>query len=223
MQKTGTGGDLLKAELLKEKRTADKIVGAATELFARKGFAAVSVKELADAAGVNIALISYYFGGKENLYTTVLERQFAIMADVFDTIKREGLSPIERVRRFACMMVKMHKKAAYANQLIYSERLNPTGYLEDIVKKEIARIHNFLKDCINEAIAAGQFRTGLDPDCAALTLGGIIRIHFCTQPFLRELLPSADDRIEYYVAQAIDIYLRGVQNPSLSSGMDGQS
>jgi len=51
-----------------EKGTAKKIMDAALKLFAKKGFAAVSVKEVAKNAGVNIALISYYFGGKENLY-----------------------------------------------------------------------------------------------------------------------------------------------------------
>lgn len=205
----------MKAEVSKEKRTADKIVASATELFARKGFAAVSVKELADAAGVNIALISYYFGGKENLYTTVLERQFAVIADVLDTIGKEGLPPVERVRRFAYLVMKVHKTAAYVDQLIYGEKINPTGCLETIVKKEIARIHNFLRDCISEAMAAGQFRPGLDPDCAALALGGIIRIYFCTRPFSQELLPARDDQAEYYVSQAVEMYLRGVQNPSL--------
>lgn len=202
----------MKAEVPKEKRTADKIVAAATELFARKGFAAVSVKELADRAGVNIALISYYFGGKENLYITVLKRQFAIIADMLDTITKEGLPPVERIRRFASLVLLAHEEAAYADQLIYSERINPTGHLETIVKKEIARIHNFLRDCISEAIASGQFRPGLDPDCAALALGGIMRAYFCTRPFSQELLPVRADQAGYYVSQAVELYLKGVQN-----------
>lgn len=211
----------MKVEGSKEKRTADKIVAAATELFARRGFTAVSVKELADAAGVNIALISYYFGGKENLYTVVLERQFAVVSEVLDAINKEALSPIERIRRFACLVVEVHKKAAFTDQLIYGEKTNPTGCLESIVKKEIARVHHFLRDCISEAIALGQFREDLDPDCAALALGGHIRLYFCTRPFSQELLPAREDQAEYYVSQALDMYLRGVVNPAVKTGKPG--
>lgn len=203
----------MKPEVSKEKRTADKIVTAATELFAQKGFAAVSVKELADAAGVNIALISYYFGGKENLYTVVLERQFAILTDVLDTINNEELSSIGKIRRFAHLVVQAHKKASFMDQLIYREKINPSGCFTAIMKKETARVHCFLRDCISEAVALGQFRPDLDPDCAALTLAGNIHFYFCTLPFSQAYLPARDDQAEYYIAQAIEIYLKGVSNP----------
>ena len=44
----------------------DKLLAAGTELFAKKGFAGVSIRELAEAAGVNSALISYHFGGRKD-------------------------------------------------------------------------------------------------------------------------------------------------------------
>lgn len=204
----------MKPEAPKERRTADKIVAAATELFARKGFAAVSVKELADAAGVNIALISYYFGGKENLYTVVLERQFAILTDVLDTINSEELSPVGKIRRFAYLVVDAHKKASFMDQLIYREKINPTGYFNTVMKKETARLHYFLRDCITEAMDLGQFRQDLDPDCAALALAGNIHFYFCTRPFSQAYLPAREDQAEYYVAQAVEIFLKGVSNPA---------
>ena len=52
--------------------SADKILQAATKLFAQDNFSAVSIKQIAAASGVNSALISYYFGGKKNLYQEVL-------------------------------------------------------------------------------------------------------------------------------------------------------
>ena len=51
--------------------SADKILEAATKLFAMDSFAAVSIKQISVASGVNSALISYYFGGKKNLYQEV--------------------------------------------------------------------------------------------------------------------------------------------------------
>src|SRR5256885_1531113 len=54
--------------------TREKLVSSATRLFAQRGFDGVSVKELADVAGVNVSLVSYHFGGKENLYRACLEK-----------------------------------------------------------------------------------------------------------------------------------------------------
>ncbi len=56
--------------------TASRIVSTATRLFAGKGYEGTSVKDICDAAGVNIAAIHYHFGSKENLYHYIIE-QFA--------------------------------------------------------------------------------------------------------------------------------------------------
>lgn len=200
----------MKAEAVKEKRTADRIVEAATALFARRGYAAVSVKELAKEAGVNIALISYYFGGKEKLYTVVLERQFAILAEVVDSVNQEGLCPLEKIRRFASLLIEVQKKTAYLDQLIFGEKINPTGCLDKVLKREVARVHCFLRDCISEAMDRGYVRADLDPDYAAVALGGILRSYFCMRPFVQPFLSARDDQAEYYISQAVEIYLRGV-------------
>lgn len=55
-------------------RTKGRILQAALEEFAAKGFAGARVSEIAAKAGVNKQLISYYFGGKEGLYTELTTR-----------------------------------------------------------------------------------------------------------------------------------------------------
>ncbi|HNW25335.1 MAG TPA: CerR family C-terminal domain-containing protein [Candidatus Gastranaerophilaceae bacterium] len=53
-------------------KTKRKILDSATELFAKKGFDGISTRDICKAAGVNISMISYYFGGKEELYSKVV-------------------------------------------------------------------------------------------------------------------------------------------------------
>ncbi|WP_326512333.1 TetR family transcriptional regulator [Clostridium intestinale] len=53
--------------------TKDKILAAAKELFAKKGFDGTSTREIVNAAGVNISLIAYHFGGKENLFFSMFD------------------------------------------------------------------------------------------------------------------------------------------------------
>jgi TetR/AcrR family transcriptional regulator len=52
------------------------LLDAAEKLFADKGFNGATTRELAKAAGCNVALISYHFGGKEGLYQAILKRHF---------------------------------------------------------------------------------------------------------------------------------------------------
>lgn len=53
-------------------KTKREILDIATELFAKKGFDGTSTRDICKAAGVNISMISYYFGGKEELYSKVV-------------------------------------------------------------------------------------------------------------------------------------------------------
>jgi len=57
-----------------EKEAKDRIFDAAKSLFARKGYAAVSVREIAKKAKVNISMLNYYYGGKIGILREVLSR-----------------------------------------------------------------------------------------------------------------------------------------------------
>ena len=61
--------------------TKDRLLGAAERLFAEKGFAEVSIRELAAAADVNLAAVNYHFQGKDNLFEEVVRRRFLDQRD----------------------------------------------------------------------------------------------------------------------------------------------
>jgi len=61
--------------------TRERLLDAAEELFAGKGFHAASVREITQRADSNIAAVNYYFGGKTNLYRAVFERRLATLRD----------------------------------------------------------------------------------------------------------------------------------------------
>src|SRR5437867_630504 len=65
-------------------RTKARIVEAAIAAFGAKGFAATRVSDIADRAGVNKQLISYYFGGKEGLYNEITKLWQQASAEMSD-------------------------------------------------------------------------------------------------------------------------------------------
>jgi AcrR family transcriptional regulator len=63
------------------KGARDRLLDAAEGLFSERGFDGTSVRELAVAAGCNVASVNYYFGGKENLYEEVWRRHLLLLRD----------------------------------------------------------------------------------------------------------------------------------------------
>jgi AcrR family transcriptional regulator len=78
-------------------QTREALIAAALEVFGRSGFDAASTRAIAEAAGVNQALIGYHFGGKQGLYLGVFEHIVAQM--------REHMSPVaaQVMQRLAAM------------------------------------------------------------------------------------------------------------------------
>jgi len=66
---------------ISEKTVQNKLIEAAEELFCGRGFNETSVRDIAAAAGCNVASVNYYFGGKDNLYLEIWRRRLSFMRD----------------------------------------------------------------------------------------------------------------------------------------------
>ncbi|MEP7167825.1 MAG: TetR family transcriptional regulator [Bacteroidota bacterium] len=75
----------------------EHILNAAEELFAEYGFEGTSVRDLAKKAMVNIAMISYYFGSKEQLMKALIQNRAGSFRQQIETLNKENLSPIDKV------------------------------------------------------------------------------------------------------------------------------
>ena len=200
----------MKKEMLHEKSAARHIMDTAIPLFAMRGYAGVSVRELAQAAGVNIALISYYFGGKKELYACILSTQFEVLGSVISEIKQETLLPVEEIYHFVQRVIVIHKRHPYLIRLAMSEIVNPSACYDSIVKKEIEKINYFFRACVQRGIDSGNFKSDIDPAVVAQNLVGMINFYFLTQPLSQELLPGKDKKVDYYIKQSLHHYLQGI-------------
>jgi AcrR family transcriptional regulator len=72
----------------------ERILDAAEQLFAQRGYHGVSLRDITRAAGVDVALVSYHFGGKRELFTAVFERRSEVL-------NRERLEELDEVCRAA--------------------------------------------------------------------------------------------------------------------------
>jgi AcrR family transcriptional regulator len=76
---------------IQKKEAKKRILDSAISLFARKGYAAVGVREIAQEAEINISMISYYFDGKEGILKTIINefhnQYYRIITDAIDDSK----------------------------------------------------------------------------------------------------------------------------------------
>lgn len=184
------------------------ILDAATELFAERGFAGVSVQEIADAAGTHKTTVLYHFDTKEALHEAVLDEALGRIAEVM----REFLAGEYRRERIAYLLDQIH--AFFAEhlalaRLLMRELLDPTG--------SDAYLKRFIEPIYLPAVASFQkgIDAGLIPpiDAALFVHDAHVQLigYFCHRELLEQLKPGVDPysvealiaRRDYLVEQTI--------------------
>lgn len=188
-------------------RTA--LIAVATPLFAERGFNGVSVREIAGAAGVNISMISYYFGGKEGLYAAVLNEQFIVLHNV-DGIARMDTDPLKKFETYVRGTVARYRQNPHLLRFYTSELTNPTPCFDSIVKPAIQGVVKILLEIFTDGLSHHTFREGLDPTDTALALAGMINFYFLLEPATGELVDHSQSRDEELVHHIMDIFRNGV-------------
>ncbi|MGL5206311.1 MAG: TetR/AcrR family transcriptional regulator [Acidaminococcaceae bacterium] len=188
--------------------SADKILQAATELFASNNFDGTSTKEIAKLSGVNSALISYYFGGKKTLYQEVLNKQATLFLDLIEQVNKQTLSPAAKLQLYIKEVSLVQLQRPMQVNLIYRELLTPSGFCNNFVQSRLYQIHKFLFDLVSEGITYGCFKSDVQPTYAAFTIESIIVFFFLTQSYVRELGPFANEN--EYLENALNSYLRSI-------------
>lgn len=194
-----------------DKDSRGKLIEVATELFAQKGFYAVSIREIAQKAEVNSALISYHFGGKEGLYQSVLEEQFFYLMAMLDKIRDAEHEPKERLKFFMKNMVKTHREKSFLWPLVHGELINPTDCFDSVIKKFVEKVVIFVGEALMEGQGKKIFREDLHPAFATLALAGTLNFYFIAQPMVNKIMPPTKERDEKYLEHTIAIYFEGIE------------
>jgi AcrR family transcriptional regulator len=126
----------------------EQLILHATRIFAAKGYAAAATREICQAAGVNIAAIHYYFGGKEELYRAVLTRPIDAFTEQFGGFDDPALTLEQSMRRLLAPFVRMAlDDNDYDLQVIrlhLREALEPTAVFRDVVSRNMLPHHQAL-------------------------------------------------------------------------------
>ena len=178
-----------------------RIVAAAIEEFAARGFKGASMDAIAARTHTTRALINYYFGSKEKLYIAVLERVYSEIRDAESRLDLDHLAPVDAVRRIV--------------EFTYTYYVEHEGFVRLVVAENQARGRHLRKsqamrtlnrpiiDRLADVIARGQqarvFRADIDPvevhrAIAALGMFNVTNQYTFGAIFQREMGAKGDIR-----------------------------
>ncbi|HZD54711.1 MAG TPA: TetR/AcrR family transcriptional regulator [Candidatus Aquicultoraceae bacterium] len=194
-----------------------RILSAATPLFARHGLNGVSIRELASAAGVNLSMVSYHFGGKEGLYAEILRGQFEGFRYI-DDIAGSELPPLEKFERYIRGTIRRYRENPYLLRYYVSELSNPTPCFRTIVRPAVQKVLRVLREAVEQGIARNSLRKTLNPADGVLALAGMINFYFLVAPAAKGFVEQDRGRDEELVRHFMDIVQAGFVQSRQSTG-----
>ena len=164
-----------------------QIIETAEKLFSTKGFEATTVRDIAEIAGINIAMISYYFGSKEKLLEAVFNHRMGnIGMRVESLLKNESLSPLQKME----ILVDEHIERVIHHSGFYKIMLCEQVINKNpVIIKLVSEIKMVNAQLINKLISDGQkkgdFKKDIDVVLLMSTLIGTVIQVLINQPFYR--------------------------------------
>lgn len=144
----------------------DSLLRCARQRFAKQGYAATSVREIAALAGVDPALMAHHFGSKEGLWTAVVDQlaaQLAPLIEMTKQLRNSRMSPIERIRQALTLFVDN----VFANPdigMFFSTSTTEHGErLNVLVERLLRPYRDALVPLLEDAIEAGKMKSR-DPE-----------------------------------------------------------
>jgi len=162
--------------------TRGAILAAARCVFARNGVDGTSVREVAEAANVNNAMIYYHFKDKDDLYRSVLTDSFSALTDIWnDEVFKSAVPVRNKLQKYAESFIRFQQVNENLRRIMAMEFAASGGNIEWICEKYFADNYRRLAGIFKEGISNGELKK-VDPSLAAASLIGVIIHNFILQP-----------------------------------------
>jgi AcrR family transcriptional regulator len=203
----------------KEKQSRAKLIDVATQLFAEKGLDGTTTRDIANMAGINISLISYYFQGKEGLYKEVFI-EFARRAELtveqaIQKLNADGFdrkSYIDFTKKLISGMLKMKLENPHISTLLQREVLSGLPYAKEVYEQNFKSLGQKIISVFQAAQKKGIMRPDINPHVHFLTLGQstdmYLAVSKCPLSVLEECY-RIPEQLDEYIDQLYKVFIEG--------------
>lgn len=190
-----------------------KIIETAEELFAEMGFSGTSVRDIAEKADINVAMISYYFGSKEKLLEAVFNYRAADTVQKLEIMfTNKELTPIEKVNMMIDYYIdKFNTQQCFHKIMMREQVANKRTGTAGIIQHYKKRNQELVKQLIHEGQKRGDFNKSIDIPLLMATLIGTVSNMVTTQHFYREinnLQSMPDEQFQKLIRKKLSTHLK---------------
>ncbi|HLT49663.1 TetR/AcrR family transcriptional regulator [Aequorivita nionensis] len=143
------------AKTNKNQDTEGQILNAAENVFQKKGMDGARMQEIADEAGINKAMLHYYYRSKQLLFEAVFTNAFSLLAPQLNKILNDDSSIEDKVKNFTHNYISFISKHPYLPNFIIQELNRNPKFFEKIQQNAAFPTLEKFKNQVNEEVEKG--------------------------------------------------------------------
>jgi TetR/AcrR family transcriptional regulator, fatty acid metabolism regulator protein len=166
-----------------------QILDAAIRVFARQGFHATRVSDIADEAGVAYGLVYHYFKSKDEVLNELFSERWSLLLAAIEEADAEGAAPRAKLGAVASFIVDSYRHDPELMKVIIVEVTRAANSFGRTHLPEIRRAYDSIGRIVAEGQEDGTFRRDVDPTFASMSFYGAIEQ--LLSGWIFELIPSS--------------------------------
>ena len=166
-----------------------QIMETAEILFAEKGFNGTSVRDIAEKANVNLAMVSYYFGSKDKLLEALFNyRGEYLKLKLENIIEDKKLNSLEKINLLIDHYVdKVMSQQCFSRIMVREQVMNHTGITAELIFQMKKRNQELITRLIHQGQKKGEFKKNIDIPLMMVTMIGTGNNMVATQHYYRQI------------------------------------
>jgi AcrR family transcriptional regulator len=181
-----------RAKSIPDRRRA--ILDAAVKVFARQGFHACRVSDIADEAGVAYGLLYHYFPSKDDVLSTLFLERWGVMLQTIREVDREPQPAREKLTAIASFIIESYRHDPDLMKVIIVEVTRAANSFGQTHLEQIRQAYLLIAAIVTKAQREGAFKSEIDAEFAAMTFYGAIEQVLTGWIF--GLLPADEEHFE---------------------------
>ena len=190
-----------------DKRRA--ILDAAVRVFARQGYHATRVADIADEAGVAYGLVYHYFRSKEAVMTELFTERWSLLLDASDALYERDISAHEKLAGIADFIIDSYRHDPELMKVIIIEVTRAANSFGATHLPEIRRAYDVVSRIVTDAQREGLYRDDIDPDFVGMWFYGAIEQLLSGWVF--GLIPATDEEFQRASVMVVETLCSGLE------------
>lgn len=193
----------------------EHIIDVAEKLFAHNGFNGTSVRDIAQQADVNVAMISYYFGSKEKLLAAVFTKKaVGIQMQIEEILSNEMLSSIDKVYKLIDTYIARILRHPNFHKIMVREQLAERDHeIANLIRETKEKNQKLVATIIHNGQKNGDFVKNVDLPLLMTTLFGTTNQLITTQHYYKEinnLQHLTEEEFQKHISKKLSTHLKRI-------------